>query len=215
MKKEISTLLKKKQYDDLIRLTAEGGVSLRDLISLTYDKKSVICWRAIESIGLITKELTKRNPEIVRNAVGRLLWMIRDESGGIGWSSPEILGEIVRNNPELFSDLAPIIVSFHNEGMLNAGVLWSIGRMDRRVKGMAEYATPVIISYLDSPDKMLRGNAALALGEIGAFEAIGELEKLKDDNSHIIIYLDGELNEKTVGEISKEAVRKLEGFKGH
>lgn len=215
MKKDIKTLLREKQYDRLVRLTAEGGVSLSDLISLTYDKKNVICWRAIDAIGLITKELSKRNPEIVRNTVGRLLWMIRDESGGIGWSSPEILGEIVRNNPELFSDLAPIIVSFHDEGMLSAGVLWSIGRMDRRVKGLVEYATPVIIPYLDSPDKMLRGSAAMALGEIGAFETIGELERLKDDNSHIIIYLDGELNEKTVGEISRKAIKKLEGLKEH
>lgn len=210
MKKDIKELLKEKQYDRLVRLSMAGGLSIRDMISLTYDKKSIICWRAIETIGLITKEVTKRNPEIVRNTVGRLLWMIRDESGGIGWSSPEILGEIVRNNPELFSDVAPIIVSFHDEIMLRTGVLWAIGRMDRKVKGITKYATAVLIPHLHSPDKVLRGNAALALGEIGALEAKGELGRLKDDDSYITIYFEGDFNKKTVGEISREAIKKLE-----
>ena len=80
-------------------------------------------WRAIEAVGLASKEIARTRPELVRNTVGRLLWMIRDESGGIGWSSPEMLGEIVRNNPEQFADIAPIIVSFLDEDMLSAGVL--------------------------------------------------------------------------------------------
>lgn len=99
-KKEIINILKEKKYDELVKLSPREGTIINTLISLSYDKKSLISWRAIEAIGLITREISKSNPELVRNIVGRLLWMIRDESGGIGWSAPEILGEIVRNNPD-------------------------------------------------------------------------------------------------------------------
>jgi len=36
----------------------------------------------MEAIGLGAKEISKTDPAAVRNIVGRLLWMIRDESGG-------------------------------------------------------------------------------------------------------------------------------------
>ena len=186
MKKEVLTLLEKQDYDKLISLSSRNKKILSLLISLSYDKKSVISWRAIESIGLISKEFSKLNPEFIRNIVGRLLWMIRDESGGIGWSSPEILGEIVRNSPGLYSDIATVIVSFHNEPLLRAGILRAIGRMGKISAEIFDYAVPVALTYLKSPDPVVRGYAAWALGELGASEAVNEIKKLEADNNHII-----------------------------
>ena len=208
-RREVITLLEKKQYDALVRLSFSERKILSILISLSYDKENPVSWRAIESIGLITKETAKTNPELVRNIAGRLLWMIRDESGGIGWSSPEILGEIVRNNPELCSDIAPIIVSFHEEKMLSAGVLKAIGRIGMINTGFIEYAVPVVLSYLNNPDPVLRGFAAWSLGEIGTAESLNELQKLINDNNVLLFYEDGELREKTVGEIAAKSIEKL------
>ncbi|MEK7307593.1 MAG: DVU0298 family protein [Nitrospirota bacterium] len=213
MKKEVLTLLEKQDYYKLISLSSGNKKILSLLISLSYDKKSVIAWRAIESIGLISKEFSKLNPEVIRNFIGRLLWMIRDESGGIGWSSPEILGEIVKNNPGLYSDIATVIVSFHEEPFLRAGVLRAIGRMGKISAEIFDYAVPVALTYLKSPDPVVRGYAAWALGEIEASEAVSEIKKLEADNNQIIFYEDGELKEKTVGEIAEKAVAKLLNIK--
>lgn len=209
MKKEVLSLLEKQDYNKLISLSSGNKKILSILISLSYDKKSVIAWRAIESIGLISKEFSKLNPEFIRNFVGRLLWMIRDESGGIGWSSPEILGEIVRNNPGLYSDIATVIVSFHDEPFLRAGILRAIGRMGKISAEIFDYAVPVALTYLKSPDPVVRGYAAWALGEIEASEAVSEIKKLGADNNQIIFYEDGELKDKTVGEMAEKAVAKL------
>lgn len=209
MKKEVLSLLEKQDYNKLISLSSGNKKILSILISLFYDKKSVIAWRAIESIGLISKEFSKLNPEFIRNFVGRLLWMIRDESGGIGWSSPEILGEIVRNNPGLYSDIATVIVSFHDEPFLRAGILRAIGRMGKISAEIFDYAVPVALTYLKSPDPVVRGYAAWALGEIEASEAVSEIKKLGADNNQIIFYEDGELKDKTVGEMAEKAVAKL------
>lgn len=209
MKEKIKKLLAEKRYDELIALSTSVKSIFRILISFTYDKNNLISWRAIEAVGLVSKEIARTRPEFVRNTVGRLLWMIRDESGGIGWSSPEMLGEIVRNNPGQFSDIALIIVSFLDEDMLAAGVLRAIGRIGQVNPGLVKHAMPAILPYLHSPDPALRGLAVYAIGEIGSAVAIVELEKLRDDTSRIIIYEEGELREKTVGGLAGSSIEKL------
>ena len=206
MKSEIIKLLADKKYDDLMKLPLTNSRLLSMLISLTYDRKSIISYRAIEAFGIVSKEIAKTKPELVRNAVGRLLWMIRDESGGIGWSSPEMLGEIVRNNPELFSDVAPVIMSFLDEEMLASGVLIAAGRIGEVNPELIAHAIPLILSYLQNPEPLLRGLAAWALGRMRASQAEPELEKLKNDSSLIAIYEDGELKEKTVGQLAEDAI---------
>ena len=214
MKEKVKTLLAQQNYDGLIQLSYCGGRILSALISLTYDKKSLIAWRAIEAVGLISGEIAKTKPELVRNTVGRLLWMIRDESGGIGWSSPEMLGEIVRNNPEQFADIAPIIVSFLDEDMLSAGVLRAIERIGGKDAELVRHSAPLILPYLHNSDPLLRGLAAWAIGWIGPAETVAELERLQGDGNKIIIYDEGELKEKTVGELAGRAIKEINSLAG-
>jgi hypothetical protein len=168
----------------------------------------------MEAIGIATKEIAKKDSETVRNIVGRLLWMIRDESGGIGWSVPEILGEIVLNNPKLCSDIAPVIVSFHEELMLTSGVLRAIGRVGPINNETVGYAIPNILPYLKSENSTVRGNAAFALGELGAIGAVVSLKSLLDDKGNVLFYKDRELQETTVGDLARKAVEKLEAVVG-
>jgi len=208
-KKEIIALLEKKAYDVLARRSRTDRKIISVLISLSYDKNSHTSWRAVEAIGLATKEMSVTDPEAVRNFAGRLLWMIRDESGGIGWSAPEILGEIVRNNPVLCSDFAPIIASFHDEIMLCAGVLRALGRIGPINPETVSYAAPIVRSYLRSENETLRGYAAWTSGEMGTEEALADLEILKNDPGRIRFYENGELVEKKIGEIVSAAIEKI------
>jgi hypothetical protein len=208
-KKEIITLLEKKDYNALSKRALADGKVVSALISLTYDKDNALSWRAMEAIGLITKDLSRSDPGAVRNIANRLLWMMRDESGGIPWSAPEILGEIVKNNPGLCSDIALIITSFHDELMFTAGVLWALGRMGKINVEAADYAVPIIRSYLTSADDTLRGYAARAIGEMGDVESSKELESMKHDPGHVRFYEEGEIKERNIGEIAEAALKKI------
>lgn len=210
-RKEIISLLEKKAFDELIRLSSDDKKTISTLISLSYDKDNRLAWRAMEVIGLATKEISQHNSGTVRNIAERILWMMRDESGGIAWSGPEILGEIVRNNPILCSDFAPIIASFHEEKMFCAGSLWAMGRIGYINDDTLDYAAPIAQSYLRSPDEKLRGYAAWALGEMGARGSEGDLIELKDDRRLIDYYEDGELHKRTVGEFASDALTKIKG----
>ncbi|MBI4850109.1 MAG: HEAT repeat domain-containing protein [Nitrospirae bacterium] len=210
-KNEIISLLDIKAFDVISNFSCNDRKVISKLISLSYEKKSQVSWRAIEAIGLAAKEISKSHPDVVRNIANRLLWMMRDESGGIPWSAPQILGEIVRNNPGLCSDLAPIIASSHDEIMLRSGVIWAMGRIGKINTETVEYAVPIIRSYIYSSDKTLCGYAVWALGEMGATEVIDDLEALRDDNSSIDFYEEGELKQKTVGKLAAEVLKKLKG----
>lgn len=209
VREDIISLLKERRYHDLLALPHSRNKIFGKLISLSYDKTSLISWRAIEAAGLLTGAISKSDPKLVRNFVGRLLWMISDESGGICWSAPEMLGEIARNSPELCSDIASIIASFHKETMLTSGVLWALGRIGRTDAAMVNYSVPIILDYLKSSDRTLRGYAAWALGEIRPQGAIYGLEKLRDDKNTFTLYDEGELKETSVGEIASEALAKI------
>lgn len=206
LKKEVIRLLEQKEYEEILKLSPSVHKIINILISLSYDKTQHIAWRAIEAMGLVSKQIAETDTETVRNIVGRLLWMIRDESGGIGWSVPETLGEIVRNNPQLCADIAPIIASFHEEKMLTSGVLWALGRIGKINNETVGYAIPILLPYLQSADHKLRGYAAYALGRLGAIGAVPKLEQLRNDNSPVSCYEDGELHEKTVGYFAEQAL---------
>lgn len=214
LKKEVILHLERGDYKDILSLAPSVHKIFNTLIKLSYDKSSLLAWQAIEAVGVISREIAKTEPETVRNLTGRLLWMIRDESGGIGWSSPEMLGEIVRNNPHSFSDVAPVIVSFHDETMLRAGVLWALGRMGKINEETAGYAIPIALQYLRSPDHRVRAYAAFALGELGALGAVTLLEHLLDDSNAVPCYENGKLADKSVGKFAEEALAKIKEGSG-
>ena len=51
--------------------------------------------------------------DFLRETCRKLVWSLSDESGGIGWSAPEILGEIVSADPKRFKDFIPLMASVY------------------------------------------------------------------------------------------------------
>ncbi len=72
--------------------------------------------------------------EKARIVLRRIMWNLNDESGGIGWGSPEAMGEILGQSPELAREFNSILFSYLDPDgnyleheMLQRGVLWGIG----------------------------------------------------------------------------------------
>jgi hypothetical protein len=203
LKKKIAAALESRDHEGLFRMWSAENRVFRTLVSMTYDRESLISWRAIETVGVLTGMKSETDSGLIRNIAGRLLWMIRDESGGIGWSIPDILGEMVRNSPVLLSDIAPIIISFHEEGMLLQGVLRAIGRIGESNRELVSDGIPVLLSCLESSDPYLCGISVWSLGKLGDAGGNDRIIGLCSDTRKLIIYSDGELHETTVGEIAK------------
>jgi len=205
-KKEIIRLLEERNYQALCEIERKGPSMIRTLISLTYDKEGLLSWRAVEAIGILSGVLAESDPSRARNLVQRLLWMMRDESGNNPWSVPEMLGEIVRNSPEEFSDMAPIIESFHDEEMLRCGVLRALARIAEVSPGLVASSSLLIERYLGDDNEAVRAHALLLAGKLGLKQHCALFESLVADRSVVRIYRDGELRILTVGQIAEETV---------
>ncbi|GAB4536169.1 MAG: hypothetical protein Fur0020_04020 [Thermodesulfovibrionia bacterium] len=208
LKQEIRRALQERDYKGIIELWSKNNGVIRMLISMTYDKADIMAWRAIEAIGLVTKAMSEKRPTVtsparedVRNLAGRLLWMMRDESGGIGWSAPEILGEIIRNNPGSCVDLIPVLLSFHEEEMLCSGVMWAMGRIAEIDKGLVLFAIPTIVSHLNDPNPYIRGMAIWSLNKMNPDGYRDMVKGVALDNSEIMIYDKGELQRTSIAEL--------------
>jgi hypothetical protein len=203
LKKKVAAALELQDYEGLLRMWSADRRVFRSLVSMTYDRKSVISWRAIEAVGFLTGKKSVTDSGLVRNISGRLLWMIRDESGGIGWSIPDMLGEMVRNSPVLLSDIAPVIISFHEEDMLLSGILRAIGRIGEFNRELVSDGIPLLLSCLESTDAYLCGISIWSFGKLSGSDGNDIISGLCADTRGLMIYDDGDLHETTVGEIAK------------
>lgn len=206
-KKILKKLLQDDDLEKIVELALDDRGVINQLLSFSYDKNNVITWRAIESVGLISQELIKYDIEFIRNTARRLLWSMAEESGGVSWSAPEMLGEIIRSNPKEFSDLIPIVWSNRNEDVFREGAIWAMGRiaeidpesinfMYQELKQMAEDANPTV-----------RGYSIWVIGKIADAKVImNDIERFKSDKSQINFYRNRVLLKITVGEIANETI---------
>lgn len=179
---------------------------IRWLISLAYDKDDVISWRAMEALGLIVPKFTGDRIGIIRDTIRRLLWSMSDESGGIGWSAAEMLGEIIRNNPDEFKDIIPLVWSFREEEMFRPGAVWAMGRIAAFRPDLVMFISKELHVLLHDGNPAVRGYAAWVEGLLGDADGLEEVKKLSGDMSRINFYSEGDLLKKTVEEIAAQAV---------
>jgi hypothetical protein len=135
--------------------------------------------------------------------------MMRDESGNNPSSAPEMLGEIVRNSPDSFADIAPIIASFHDELMLRAGVLRAIFRIGEVRPDLISVSAEFTDPFLRDEDPLVRAYALLISGAYKLRGTLPAVSALKDDSSIVILYRDGGFVPLGVGQLAAKIHERL------
>ncbi|MDI6717182.1 MAG: HEAT repeat domain-containing protein [Actinomycetota bacterium] len=209
-KDKLKKLLDNKDFEKLSELTDSSSSIIRSLFSLLYSTDDLTHWRAAEALGMLAGRQVGSKSDSGRNIPRRLLWSLMEESGATAWPAPEALGAVVAYRPSLFTDYAPIVLSFIDDPILHRGVLWSARKIAEKRPDLIRNFVPKVIELLGSPDPTTRGHAAWALGAMGAKEAVERLKKLSVDSNKLYIYNNGELQEKTVGELAINSVKELQ-----
>jgi len=120
-------------YAPILELAKKKKTILSQLTALSYKEDTIISNRAIETTGLAAHIIAENDPEYIRNYLLRLFWLVNDESGGIGWRAPELIGEILYHCPQ-FSQFFPMLISLldleeKDALRFQAGTIWAIGRV--------------------------------------------------------------------------------------
>ncbi|WP_334110921.1 DVU0298 family protein [Thermodesulfitimonas autotrophica] len=208
MKEEIFALLRAADWDGLVARAREDRRLLTALIGVLYHPDEFLAWRAVEGFGRLVAVLAA-DEEFCRDRMRRLFWALNDESGTSGRFVAPAVGEAVARAPDFLGENALILLNALDEPYLQAGVAWAFGRIGGVRPELVREAVPQLRRLLGSPDPQVRGCAAWALGEMDAVEAAAALNELTGDAARVRIYLDGNLTEKTVGELAAGAVAKL------
>ena len=204
LKEQVRYLLEKGLLDVVGKLALKDKNVIKWLISFSYDKEDQITWRAIESMGYVANDLRATHLNILRETVRRLLWSMSDESGGIGWSAPEILGEIIRSDPEEFRDIIPILWSNREEESFRPGAIWALARVAGVRPDMVTFRTSDLRELAADPKPSVRGYTALLVGATAAEGKDDILRTLSGDLGILLVYSDGSLLETTVSELAQQ-----------
>ncbi len=218
LKQGILGLLKSPDFDlsveEIRRLPARKVIN--PLFSLLYNKDEQVRWRAVTAFGAVVETLADSDMESGRIIMRRIMWNLNDESGGIGWGSPEAMGESLARHEGLAKEYAAILLSYAREDgnyleheMLQRGLLWGIGRLAEMSPDLIKHYLPHLIPYLKSGDACVRGLAARVMGLLGLKEAGPELERLTEDDSEIKLYTGNTLLKRQVKDLAQEALEKL------
>lgn len=143
--------LLKAEYEPILELASRKKRTLSLLTALTYDAEISVSGHAITAMGLAAKIIAERDPDYVRNYLLRLFWLVNDESGGICWRAPELIGEILHNCPD-YSQFFPMLISLldlekEDAPLFQRGTLWAIGRVAQVAKNAMLLALPHVRGY--------------------------------------------------------------------
>jgi hypothetical protein len=216
LKKQVLELLRTAAWpaamDSLVGMPARQVVN--PLFGLLYHGEPLVRWRAVTAMGAVVANLADQQMESARIIMRRFMWNLNDESGGIGWGSPESMAEIMARHAGLAREYAAILVSYADPNGnflehpgLQQGVLWALGRLGRVRPEVAHRAAGFVVPFLQqSQDPILRGLAVWALPPAIEDSLRLTLEPLRGDRRTLQIYIDPELMPFTISDLAARAL---------
>jgi len=200
--------------DEISRLPRRQVIN--PLLSFLYNRDQDVRWTAVKAMGVVVAKLADEDMESARVVMRRLMWNLNDESGGIGWGSPEAMGEILACHDGLAKEYAHILISYTREDgnyleheVLQRGLLWGIGRLAQVNPQIMQNAVPHLFPYLESTDAHVRGLAAWVMGLLAVDDAVPQIRRLKSDENQIQIYTNRGLVNCRVMDLAEEALSRL------
>jgi hypothetical protein len=165
-KERVRSLVENRDLAGLVSWAGESRDPLGGLFSLTYDKNDLTRWRAIEAIGIAGAQLAKSDVEKVRNFIRKLLWLMNDESGGVGWHAPEAMGELLFRIPSLIEQYGKLLPQFLTVPPFAIGAHFAIARIAPLNEELVSDCAAILQKSLKSGEPAIRAYAHMALGEI-------------------------------------------------
>lgn len=173
------------RLDDWARVTRNA---MSVVSTLVYEEDDLTRWRAIEALGRLAAKEGEGNIAAVREIVRRLFWAMNEESGSVGWHSPEAIGEILANAPELLDEYGPMLACYLKNSPFERGAHWAIARLSRLRPDLFTDTAGVLAGSLDDRDPFIQAHAALALLAINNTQYFDKISQLFNNDSILSIY---------------------------
>ena len=217
LKQQIKTLLTGDAIEEgiaaICRYPARQAVN--PLFSFLH-RTDLLRWHAIAAMGVVVARLYDGNQESARVVMRRLMWTLNDESGGIGWGSPEAMGAIMAQRRGLAEEYHCILISYlRTDGnylelpALQQGVLWGVGHLARACPDLIAPHADSLIPYLAAEDISLQGLAVWAGLPLKDRATLPYLRRLSTAQATIPIYRPYRITVRTLTSLAQKALHAL------
>jgi hypothetical protein len=224
LKQAVMHALEMNDLDAVVSLVQQHKRTLSLLVRIAYDKETLAGWRAIKAVGLAAKVLVRTDDEYLRLTMRKLLWSLSDESGGIGWAAPELLGEIVSADPGRFCDIIPLIAEVYSveEDVFRAGIVYALSRIaETAPERVAGYQKIIVLSLVDK-EPLVKVNALELIARLWPIvcekqlwsneyraKIMNTINALISDTRVVWIYRNNRFIDDQVGEVAEKLLKKL------
>jgi len=215
LKTEVGEILRHAEFETAMERICQYPYRqvVNPLFSFLHSLDETVRWRAISAMGAVVSRLADQGMEPARIIMRRFLWNLNEESGGIGWGSPEAMGEIMVQSAPLAEEYANLLVSYVEPGKnfleheeLQKGLLWGLGRLARIRPSRVERAAPFLRPFLQSEDRVLRGRGLWAAAALPIERTEDLIRPRIGDTDSIRIYLEGRFRTYRIGRLAAEAL---------
>ena len=196
-REEAARLVADFELEAVARWAARERRAVVTLQRLLFVRDERLRGRAVEALAVAVEVLARGDLERAREIVRRVIWLMNDESGGLLWSGPEVIGAILARVPALCREFGEILASFLEEEPFRAGTRWALWRLAGVSPETVLGAEAALRASLDDPDPGVRGHTVLALRAAGA-----DLPDLAADGAAFTLFdhRTGELRRMSVAE---------------
>ncbi|MGI9537179.1 MAG: DVU0298 family protein [Desulfocapsaceae bacterium] len=195
---------------------------LNALFSCLCHPQEMVRWHAVSSFGYVVPAIAVDDMEEARIIMRRFLWMLNDESGGIGWGVPEAMAEVMYHSRPLKREYLHMLVSYtlddgpamFQDGnfleldMLQEGVMWGLCRVAPICKDelLRLGLDKNIDVYLRSKNSCVKGLACRLAGFLELKKHSSTVAFALEDLRPVRVYHEGQFYESTVAELAAVAM---------
>ncbi len=231
IKQELLQALQSDDWEERIKTyeELEPKKLLNPLLAFVHHE-SLLRWRSLAMLGPVVARIADARMEDGRIVLRRLMWNLNEESGALGWGSPEAMGAILASHYGLGKEFHRILASytFDPEGCeanfidhapLRRGAYWGLGRLAEVYPDLAINGLPGLLQALelqrtgeDPDDPVARGYVAWTLGLLGrrgGADGMEALQSLRHDTDELELFRNRRLESTSVGALALEGLQKM------
>lgn len=222
-KGRLENLLLEDDWQSNLEEIAKGGLANTGALFSFLLRDHLMMHRAACALGLTIAAIAQNDPEKAKILVRNFMWHMNEDSGNIGWGIPDAFAETLAHSPMLANTYANILISYiidlgHADNYCDNDILrrscfWAVGRFAQAQPQLALKAIPWLVKGLSDRDNLCRGYAAWALGQLPPDErALAPLRQLAltNDNEICEVFEHMKMEERTVGDLAAETLKKYE-----
>jgi len=218
-KREVLRLLQSDAFDQRLSVVVDmpSRQVVNALFSMLCHQNPLIKWRAVKAMGTVLEKLARVDIEGARVVMRRLMWSLNDESGGIGWGAPEVMGEAMSQSDILANEYASMLGSYADEKSnfleyvpLQRGLLWAWVRLSEKRPETLRGWENHLPKYLESGDPVVRGHAVIAIGNLGLADAKVPVAALLNDETEFETFQTDKIATLRIQDVARKTIDKLQ-----